>query len=160
MIEGGALLPLGGDRPHGGHKGYCLSAMVDILCGVSERRQLGSVCPAVRSPHRNSPPAVSANKLAISLVHSELTASSSRTNSNGKSTNGFAPFSRTKPAPGTSGVLIPGDPEPWQLKFAQKKACPSFAPSSTTCETSPPTLGFLSINSLLDMIPVGHYNSS
>ena len=31
MIEGGALLPLGGDREHGGHKGYCLSAMVDIL---------------------------------------------------------------------------------------------------------------------------------
>ena len=34
MIEGGALLPLGGDREHGGHKGYCLSAMVDILSSV------------------------------------------------------------------------------------------------------------------------------
>ncbi len=34
MIDGGALLPLGGDRDHGGHKGYCLAAMVDILCSV------------------------------------------------------------------------------------------------------------------------------
>src|SRR6266849_9081098 len=26
MIDGGALVPLGGDRDHGGHKGYCLAA--------------------------------------------------------------------------------------------------------------------------------------
>jgi len=33
LAEGG-LLPLGGTRELGGHKGYGLSAMVDILCGV------------------------------------------------------------------------------------------------------------------------------
>jgi LDH2 family malate/lactate/ureidoglycolate dehydrogenase len=33
-----------------------------------------------------------------------------RTNSKDKSTNGFA-FCSTKPAPGTNGPLIPGDPE-------------------------------------------------
>jgi LDH2 family malate/lactate/ureidoglycolate dehydrogenase len=33
-MRGGALLPLGGTREHSGHKGYCLSAMVDILCSV------------------------------------------------------------------------------------------------------------------------------
>ena len=31
---GGALLPLGGDRQHSSHKGYCLGAVVDMLCGV------------------------------------------------------------------------------------------------------------------------------
>ena len=45
MIEGGALLPLGGDREHGGHKGYCLSAMVDILCGVLSGANWGPFAP-------------------------------------------------------------------------------------------------------------------
>ena len=30
----GALLPLGGDREHGSHKGFCLGAIVDIFSGV------------------------------------------------------------------------------------------------------------------------------
>ena len=34
MRHGGSLLTLGGDYQHGGHKGYCLSAMVDVLCAV------------------------------------------------------------------------------------------------------------------------------
>ena len=45
MIDGGALLPLGGDRTHGGHKGYCLSAMVDILCGVLSGANWGPFVP-------------------------------------------------------------------------------------------------------------------
>jgi len=34
MIEGGALLPLGSERERGGHKGYALAMMVDVLCAV------------------------------------------------------------------------------------------------------------------------------
>ena len=34
MKDGGALLTIGKDRDLGQHKGYCLSAMVDILCCV------------------------------------------------------------------------------------------------------------------------------
>jgi L-2-hydroxycarboxylate dehydrogenase (NAD+) len=34
LKQGGALLPLGGDREHGSHKGYCLGAIVDILSAV------------------------------------------------------------------------------------------------------------------------------
>ena len=34
VLGSGALMNLGGDREHSGHKGYCLSAMVDILCAV------------------------------------------------------------------------------------------------------------------------------
>lgn len=34
LAEGGAILPLGGDEEHGGHKGYCMSAIVDILSAV------------------------------------------------------------------------------------------------------------------------------
>ena len=34
MIDGGALLPLGSRSEQGGHKGYCLAVMVDVLCSV------------------------------------------------------------------------------------------------------------------------------
>ena len=34
VLGSGALMNLGGDRNHSGHKGFCLSAMVDILCAV------------------------------------------------------------------------------------------------------------------------------
>lgn len=34
LMKGGSLLPLGGDRHHGSHKGYALGAIVDILSAV------------------------------------------------------------------------------------------------------------------------------
>jgi LDH2 family malate/lactate/ureidoglycolate dehydrogenase len=34
LKQGGALLPLGGDRDHGSHKGYALGAMVDIFSAL------------------------------------------------------------------------------------------------------------------------------
>jgi LDH2 family malate/lactate/ureidoglycolate dehydrogenase len=34
LKEGGSLLTLGGDVEHGGHKGFCLTAIVDILSAV------------------------------------------------------------------------------------------------------------------------------
>src|SRR5438132_13195860 len=34
MIDGGAQLPLGSEHEMGGHKGYALAAMVDVLCCV------------------------------------------------------------------------------------------------------------------------------
>lgn len=43
--EGGALLPLGGDREHGSHKGYALGSIVDILCGVLTGASYGPWVP-------------------------------------------------------------------------------------------------------------------
>jgi len=34
VLGSGALMNLGGDREHSGHKGFCLAAMVDVLCAV------------------------------------------------------------------------------------------------------------------------------
>lgn len=44
--RGGAILPLGGDYEHAGHKGYCLGAMVDILSGVLSGAQFGPNVPS------------------------------------------------------------------------------------------------------------------
>ncbi|MBP6386133.1 MAG: Ldh family oxidoreductase [Pseudarcicella sp.] len=43
--NGGALLPLGGDREHGSHKGYALGSIVDILSGVLSGANFGPWVP-------------------------------------------------------------------------------------------------------------------
>jgi L-2-hydroxycarboxylate dehydrogenase (NAD+) len=45
LRKGGAMLPLGGDREHGSHKGYCLSSIVDILSAVLSGANFGPFVP-------------------------------------------------------------------------------------------------------------------
>ena len=45
LRRGGAILPLGGDRLHGSHKGYCMSSIVDILSGVVSGANFGPFVP-------------------------------------------------------------------------------------------------------------------
>ena len=43
--EGGALLPLGGDKEHGSHKGYMLGSIVDVFSGVLSGANFGPWVP-------------------------------------------------------------------------------------------------------------------
>ncbi len=45
LKNGGALLPLGGDREHGSHKGYALGSIVDIFSGVLSGANFGPWVP-------------------------------------------------------------------------------------------------------------------
>jgi L-2-hydroxycarboxylate dehydrogenase (NAD+) len=45
LKTGGALLPLGGDRDHGSHKGYCLGAVVDIFSAILSGANYGPWVP-------------------------------------------------------------------------------------------------------------------
>ena len=45
LKKGGALLPLGGDREHGSHKGYALGAMVDIFSAILSGANYGPWVP-------------------------------------------------------------------------------------------------------------------
>ncbi len=45
LKNGGALLPLGSDREHGSHKGYCLGSIVDIFSGVLSGANYGPWAP-------------------------------------------------------------------------------------------------------------------
>ncbi len=45
VAQGGALLPLGGSRNMGSHKGYCLGSIVDILSGVLTGANFGPWVP-------------------------------------------------------------------------------------------------------------------
>ena len=45
LKKGGSLLPLGSDREHGSHKGYCLGAIVDIFSAVFSGANYGPWAP-------------------------------------------------------------------------------------------------------------------
>lgn len=45
LKEGGAMLPLGGDKIHGSHKGYALGSIVDIFSGVLSGANYGPWVP-------------------------------------------------------------------------------------------------------------------
>lgn len=45
LKDGGALLPLGGDREHGSHKGYALGSIVDIFSAVFSGANYGPWAP-------------------------------------------------------------------------------------------------------------------
>ncbi|MDQ2721188.1 MAG: Ldh family oxidoreductase [Bacteroidota bacterium] len=45
LKEGGALLPLGGDKEHGSHKGYALGSIVDIFSAVLSGANFGPWVP-------------------------------------------------------------------------------------------------------------------
>lgn len=45
LRRGGAMLPLGSDRIHGSHKGYCLSALVDIFSSLLSGANFGPFVP-------------------------------------------------------------------------------------------------------------------
>jgi LDH2 family malate/lactate/ureidoglycolate dehydrogenase len=45
MIDGGAILPLGSERDRGGHKGYALAMMVDVLSAVLSGANWGPFTP-------------------------------------------------------------------------------------------------------------------
>lgn len=45
ITRGGAIVPLGGDRIHGSHKGYCMGAIIDILSAVLPGANFGPFVP-------------------------------------------------------------------------------------------------------------------
>src|SRR5512140_163230 len=45
LKAGGSMVTLGGDRIHGSHKGYCLSAIVDIFSAVFSGANFGPFVP-------------------------------------------------------------------------------------------------------------------
>lgn len=45
ITRGGAIVPLGGDKEHGSHKGFCMGALIDIFSGVMGGANFGPFVP-------------------------------------------------------------------------------------------------------------------
>ena len=112
MIVGGALLPLGSDREHGGHKGYCLAVMVDMLSCVLSGANWGPFAPPFTLRQDIEIPTRSVGKgighfFGAMKIDGFIDPDTFKTQVD----EYVHVFRATKPAPGTSGPLIPGDPE-------------------------------------------------
>lgn len=110
LKEGGALLPLGSDREHGSHKGYCLGAWVDIFSAVLSGANYGPWVPPFVS--FLSPPDDPVGS-GIGHFFGAMRVDAFRPADEFKAhmDNWINRFRSAKPVAGESRVLIPGDPE-------------------------------------------------
>lgn len=110
LKSGGALLPLGGDRLHGGHKGYCMGAVVDIWSAVLSGAGYGPWAPPFVSflPLPENPPG---EGLGHFLGAMRVDGFRPLTDYQQHIDNWIRRFRATQPAEGHERVLIPGDPE-------------------------------------------------
>ncbi|MEY2785011.1 MAG: hypothetical protein RL277_1221 [Planctomycetota bacterium] len=110
MIEGGALLPLGSDREHGGHKGYALAMMVDVLSAVLSGANWGPFTPPFAL--RQEIPARSVGKgIGHFFGAMRIDGFVEPEEFKRQIDDLIRTFRKTRPMPGTAGPLIPGDPE-------------------------------------------------
>ena len=110
MMEGGAILPLGSDREHGGHKGYCLAMMVDVLCSVLSGANWGPWAPPFTL--RQTIPSRSVGKgIGHFFGAMRIDAFIDPDEFKRQIDDLIATFRAARPAPGQEAVLIPGDPE-------------------------------------------------
>jgi LDH2 family malate/lactate/ureidoglycolate dehydrogenase len=110
MLDGGALLTLGGTRALGGHKGYCLAVMADIFSAVFSGANWGPFVPPFGTYAIGREPQVG-KRLGHFFGAWRIDAFRDPTEFKQTIDLWIRTFRATKPARGTSGPLIPGDPE-------------------------------------------------
>ena len=110
LKEGGSMVTLGGTREQGSHKGYCMSAIVDIFSAVLSGANFGPFCP----PSVAYLP-VKEEKVGEGTGHffGAMRIDAFQTTEVFKSQmdKWIETFRAAKPAKGHERVLIPGDPE-------------------------------------------------
>lgn len=110
LKNGGALLPLGGDREHGSHKGYALGAIVDIFSAVLSGANYGPWVPpfpAYVPMPTNMPGKGIGHFFGAMRIDAFRPAEEFLQHMD----NWIRRFRSAKPAGGFQKVLIPGDPE-------------------------------------------------
>lgn len=123
FLDDACLLPLGSDKLRGGHKGYGLSAMVDILSAVLSGANWGPFAPpfAVGTPDVEK----SVGKGIGHFLGAWDIESFIDTQEFKQQIDHWIQVMRsTKPVPGKEAVLIPGDPERLALKERKKNGIP------------------------------------
>jgi LDH2 family malate/lactate/ureidoglycolate dehydrogenase len=110
LKSGGALLPLGGDREHGSHKGYALGAIVDIFSAVLSGANYGPWVPpfpAFMPMPENMPGKGIGHFFGAMRIDAFRPPEEFRQHMD----QWIQRFRSAQPVEGQEQVLIPGDPE-------------------------------------------------
>ncbi len=127
MIDGGALLPLGSDREHGGHKGYALALMVDVLSAVLSGANWGPFTPPF-ALQQETPKRSVGKGIGHFFGAMRIDAFIDPDEFKRQIDDLVRTFRATKPAPGTSGPILPGDPEREAERVRSKEGIPLVLP--------------------------------
>jgi len=123
LKQGGAMLPLGGDREHGSHKGYALGSIVDIFSAVLSGASYGPWAPpfpAYVPMPENMPGEGLGHFLGAMRVDAFRPAAEFKQHMD----NWIKRFRAAKPVNGQERVLIPGDPEREMQAIRQQEGIP------------------------------------
>src|SRR4051812_42193973 len=126
LKNGGALLPLGGDREHGSHKGYMLGSIVDIFSAVLSGANYGPWVPpfpAYVPMPENMPGEGIGHFFGAMRIDAFRTADEFRLHMD----KWIQRFRSAKTVEGETGVVIPGDPERAMEKIRMKEGIPLVA---------------------------------
>lgn len=121
--NGGALLPLGGDREHGSHKGYGLSAVVDIFSAVLSGANYGPWVPpfvAFLDPMENLVGKGLGHFFGAMRIDAFRPAGEFKSHMD----NWIGRFRSAEPVMKGHKILIPGDPERVLEKERKKEGIP------------------------------------
>jgi L-2-hydroxycarboxylate dehydrogenase (NAD+) len=123
LKDGGALIPLGSDREHGSHKGYCLGSWVDIFSAVLSGANYGPWVPpfvAFLSP----PPDPVGQGIGHFFGAMRVDAFRPAKEFKEHMDNWITRFRKATPVQGQEKVLIPGDPEREMSEIRMKDGIP------------------------------------
>lgn len=110
LKEGGALLPLGGDREHGSHKGYMLGSIVDIFSGVLSGANFGPWVPPFPA-YLPMPESMPGKGIGHFFGAIRIDAFRKAADFKSDMDTWIQRFRNAEPVNGFEKVLIPGDPE-------------------------------------------------
>lgn len=126
LKKGGALLPLGGDRDHGSHKGYALGAIVDLFSALLSGANYAPWVPPF--PAYVPMPARQPGKgIGHFLGAMRIDAFRPATEFKKDMDDWIAGFRNAKPVTGQEKVLVPGDPEREMEAIRMKDGIPLVA---------------------------------
>jgi LDH2 family malate/lactate/ureidoglycolate dehydrogenase len=110
LKKGGALLPLGGDREHGSHKGYALGAIVDIFSALLSGANYAPWVPPFPA-YVPMPEQQPGKGIGHFLGAMRIDAFRPADDFKKSMDHWIQGFRSCKTVPGEEKVLIPGDPE-------------------------------------------------
>lgn len=127
LKKGGALLPLGGDREHGSHKGYALGAIVDLFSALLSGANYAPWVPPfpayvpmpARQPGKGIGHFLGAMRIDAFRPASEFKAAMD---------DWIQGFRKARTLPGEERVLVPGDPEREFEAIRRREGIPLLEP--------------------------------